>query len=109
MAEERFVRISQLPVAQNLDGVEVLLGNQDGVTKQFPVELFANGGRQPPYFQPLSGKMVSIPLPDGVLSATVAVLNSEGAEVGVVVKRLSGQVVIESNIDLSGLTAQLTF
>lgn len=111
MAEERFVRISELPVAANLDGVEVLLGNQDGVTKQFPVELFANGngGRQPPYFQPLAGTTATIPLPAGVLAATVLVLDSNGAEVSLAVRHLTGQVVIESRFDMAGLTARLTF
>lgn len=108
MAEQRGRKISELPVATTLTGVQVLVGNQDGVTKQFPVELLS-GNRQPPYFQPLSGKSVSIPLPDGVLSATVAVLNSEGVEVSVVVKHQAGTVQLESSADMRGLTARLMF
>gem|GEM_PF-6859237 len=102
------IRVSQLPRAENLDGVEVLVGNQDGVTKQFPVELFG-GGRIPPYLQPLSGRVATIPLPDGVLAASVVVVDADGAEVSVVVRHQSGRVAIEANLDMTGLTARLSF
>jgi hypothetical protein len=102
------IRISQLPRAENLDGVEVLVGNQDGVTKQFPVELFG-GGRIPPYLQPLAGTVATIPLPAGVLAASVVVVDADGAEVGVVVRHQSGQVVLESNVDMTGLTLRMSF
>lgn len=107
--DRQYVRISELPVADNLDGVEVLVGNQHGETRQFPVELFAGGSRQPPYFQPLSGLMVTIPLPAGVLAATVVVLDSSGAEADMAVRHFTGHVVIESRFDMAGLTARLNF
>ncbi|NBQ13020.1 MAG: hypothetical protein EBU31_00050 [Proteobacteria bacterium] len=103
------IRVSQLPRAENLHGVEVLVGNQDGITKQFPVELFEVGGRLPPYLQPLSGKTATIPLPPGAFAAQVVVIDGQGAEVGVVVRHTAGQVQIESNVEMSGLTARLTF
>lgn len=100
------VRISQLPAAGPLTGDELLVGVQDGETRKVLVSQIL--GRAP-YLQPLSGTVVTIPLPQGVLAATVVVLDSSGAEADMAVRHLAGQVVIESRFDMAGLTARLTF
>lgn len=100
------VRISQLPAAGPLTGDELLVGVQDGETRKVLVSQIL---QRAPYLQPLSGTVATIPLPQGVLAATVTVVNAEGAEVGVLVRHQMGQVVIESNVDMVGLTARLSF
>lgn len=57
----------------------------------------------------LSGKAQVIALPDGVMDAGVVVVDADGAEVSVVVRHQSGRVTFEANLDMTGLTARLSF